>query len=208
MPGCGGGGGGGAPAEVPGPPDPPPEPEPGNQPPEISGTPTAGVVVDTVYLFIPDASDPDGDPLRFSASGLPPWASFDEHSGKLTGLPSEDDLGNHADIIISVSDGEESTSLPPFAIDVVASASGSLSVTWTAPTLNEDGTPLSDLAGYRVRWGTHPGNYPNTLDIANPGINRFLIENLVPANYYLVIAAFDESDNESALSNEAFGVVE
>jgi hypothetical protein len=27
-------------------------------------------------------------------------------------------------------------------------------VVWTAPTQNTDGTPLTDLAGYRVEWGS------------------------------------------------------
>lgn len=29
-----------------------------------------------------------------------------------------------------------------------------LRVTWIAPTTNADGTPLTDLAGYRIEWGS------------------------------------------------------
>lgn len=31
-------------------------------------------------------------------------------------------------------------------------------ILWTPPTQNTDGTPLTDLAGYRIEWGTCNGN--------------------------------------------------
>src|SRR5262245_39192746 len=34
----------------------------------------------------------------------------------------------------------------------------STTVTWTAPTLNTDGSALTDIAGYRVLYGTSPAN--------------------------------------------------
>ena len=43
-------------------------------------------------------------------------------------------------------------------------------MTWTPPTQNTDGSPLNNLAGYRVYWGTQQGNYSNSVTIANPGL--------------------------------------
>jgi ABC-type glycerol-3-phosphate transport system substrate-binding protein len=39
------------------------------------------------------------------------------------------------------------------------SSSNSATLTWDAPTTNVDGTPLTDLAGYKVYYGTALGNY-------------------------------------------------
>jgi hypothetical protein len=55
-----------------------------------------------------------------------------------------------------------------------------LFVSWTPPTQNTDGTPLTDLAGYRVEWGTCGpngtfGTYQSGFNIMNPGITRATI---------------------------------
>jgi hypothetical protein len=43
------------------------------------------------------------------------------------------------------------------------SASYDTTLTWTAPTQNTDGTPLTDLAGYNVYYGVNPD--PATMDL-------------------------------------------
>ena len=91
-----------------------------NTPPTISGVPAASVMVGNAYGFTPTASDADGDSLSFSIAGQPSWASFDAASGALTGTPQAGDVGTHSGIVISVSDGAASASLPAFSITVVA----------------------------------------------------------------------------------------
>ena len=88
-----------------------------NSPPVISGTPAAEVNVDENYSFTPTASDPDvDDTLTFSVTGEPSWASIDTVTGELSGTPTAADV--HTGIVISVSDGEFSASLPAFSITV------------------------------------------------------------------------------------------
>ena len=70
---------------------------------------------------MPTASDADGDALTFSIQHRPPWASFSTGTGQLSGTPGPDDAGEYADIVIGVSDGQASASLPAFGI-VVAPA--------------------------------------------------------------------------------------
>ncbi|NIS31702.1 MAG: thrombospondin type 3 repeat family protein, partial [Actinobacteria bacterium] len=89
-----------------------------NTAPTISGTPAGSVTVGSAYEFAPSASDADGDPLAFSIAGRPPWASFSPDSGRLSGTPSAGDEGVYADIRISVSDGQDTASLPAFAVVV------------------------------------------------------------------------------------------
>src|SRR5262249_44068298 len=38
-------------------------------------------------------------------------------------------------------------------------------LTWTAPTLNVDGSTLTNLTGYKVYWGTAPRSYSQTATV-------------------------------------------
>jgi len=74
-------------------------------------------------------------------------------------------------------------------------------LSWTAPTENVDGTPLTDLAGYRVHWGTARRNYSQStrLDGAN---NRQYAINLAPGTWYFAVTAVNAAGEESAYSGE------
>ena len=99
-----------------------------NSSPVISGTPVTAVVSGSPYSFQPTATDADGDTLSFSISGKPAWASFSSTTGRLSGTPATS--GSYSNIVISVSDGQASASLPAFSIQVQAasSASGNLAL--------------------------------------------------------------------------------
>jgi hypothetical protein len=169
--------------------------------PTISGTPTGSVLQGQSYLFQPSASDPDNDPLTYSVANKPAWAAFSMTTGALSGTPSAADVGTYSNVTISVSDGRGgSSSLTSFSISVVDVASGSVTLSWTPPTTNEDGSALSDLAGYRVYWGTTQGVYPNSAPIDNPGTATYVLDNLTPNKYYFVATAIDTSGNESTFS--------
>jgi hypothetical protein len=131
---------------------------------------------------------------------MPIWATFDSSTGNLTGQPSQGDVGLYENITITASDGTTSTSLSAFSIEVTQVALGSLSLSWTAPTQNADGSVLTDLAGYRIYYGTVPGNYTNQVRIDNPTVTTYLIENLLPDTYYVVATAVNSLSLESSYS--------
>jgi len=89
-----------------------------NSPPVISGIPPASVVVSQAYVFLPTASDPDGQALSFSIANKPAWARFSRRKGRLSGTPTS--TGTFSNIAITVSDGTASASLAPFSITVQA----------------------------------------------------------------------------------------
>jgi hypothetical protein len=179
----------------------PPPSASGNSAPKISGTPTTSVLQDTAYAFGPSASDADGNALTFSIANLPPWATFNSSTGRLTGTPTAASVGTYNNVTISVSDGSASASLAAFNIQVVATATGSVTLSWTPPTQNTDGTPLSDLAGYKVYWGTTQGTYPNSVAIANPGLATYVVNQLTPARWHFVVTAYSRTGVESGYSN-------
>lgn len=88
-----------------------------NYAPVISGS-ISEIRVGEFLNFLPTASDANSDILLFDVMGAPSWASFDVSSGRLTGIPDEEDLGNVYNIIVSVSDGELNTSTDPFNLTV------------------------------------------------------------------------------------------
>ena len=91
---------------------------PPNSAPAISGTPTMSVVSGQAYSFTPVASDPEGQALRFGIANAPGWADFDIVSGRLSGTPASTDVGTYSNIVISVSDGSLSATLPAFSMTV------------------------------------------------------------------------------------------
>jgi hypothetical protein len=102
-----------------------------------------------------------------------------------------------------VTDGQVNASLPAFSITVADMQTGSATVRWTPPTLNEDGSPLNDLSGYRVYYGTSSTDLGTTLDLPNPGLTSDVVENLAPATWYFAVKAYTTANVESAFSNIA-----
>ena len=174
-----------------------------NRAPTISGAPATSVLQGTAYSFQPTAGDADGDTLTFSIVNRPAWATFDVATGRLQGTPGPATVGTTTGIVIAVSDGKASASLAAFGITVQAVATGSATLTWLPPTTNVDGTPLTNLAGYKVYWGTTPGNYSSSATIMNPGLTRYVVENLTPNTYYFAVKAVNGAGTESVFSNSA-----
>ena len=171
-----------------------------NRAPVLNGTPPASSAVGRAYDFRPTASDPDGDDLTWSISGKPEWASFNASNGRLYGTPAADDVGTHSGVTITVSDGELSDTIGPFAITVSGSSSGSATLDWSAPTANEDGSPLTGLAGYRVYYGNQQSNLDNHLEIPGTSITSATIEDLAAATWYFAVTAYATNGTESSRS--------
>ncbi|WP_348730791.1 Ig-like domain-containing protein [Rheinheimera texasensis] len=118
----------------------------GNKAPVIGGTPATSVKAGAPYNFTPSASDADAnDSLTFSISNKPGWASFNTANGSLSGTPAQSDAGISSGIVISVSDGKVSTSLPAFSIEVLANTVPV--ATPGSSTLNEDEPTSIELGG-------------------------------------------------------------
>ncbi len=116
----------------------------------ITGSPVTNVAVGNQYIFQPTAQGADDDTMRFTIQNKPDWAGFNETTGRLFGTPTSNDIGTYSSIVIRVSAGPATSSLPEFSITVVAFGNGSATLTWIAPTERTDNTPLTDLAGFSI----------------------------------------------------------
>ena len=76
-----------------------------------------------------------------------------------------------------------------------------VTLSWIPPTTKADGTPLTDLAGYKIYYGLSSGNYTQNIDIGN--VTSYTVTNLSTGTaYYFATTAYDTSSNESSFSNE------
>lgn len=178
-----------------------------NRAPTISGSPSTSLNVGTAYLFKPTASDADGNTLTFSIANKPSWATFSTTTGQLSGTPAAANVGTTSGIVISVSDGKVSTSLPAFAIAVTQVSTGSATLQWTPPTQNTDGSQLTNLSGYKIYYGTNSAALTQTVDISNASISTYVLSNLSPATWYFAVKTKTSAGVESDLSNTASKVI-
>jgi hypothetical protein len=179
-----------------------PEGTAGGSPPTLTGTPRATTVINELYVFSPVAQDPDGDLLQFGIINQPAWLHFDTSNATLSGTPGSRDIGNYADILITVSDGTRTSSLGPFEIQVVGDGSKSITLTWTIPGENDDGTPLIDLAGYEIRYSSSPRTYSQLIRISDPATTSYTVSGLDTGTYYFVTSAYNALGITSDYSNE------
>ena len=87
------------------------------------------------------------------------------------------------------------------------SHAGEARVSWSAPTERTDGTPLTNLAGYRVLWGTAPRNYVQSAVVMHP-TTPYTVTDLPEGTHYFAVTAFDANDLESAYSAEVSKTIE
>lgn len=182
-----------------------------NYVPVITGTPAKSAATGEPYDFQPAASDADGDTLVFSITGQPEWTSFDTTTGRLSGIPGIGDVGTYSDILITVTDGTDEISLGAFSIQVSETVQvGTLSLSWSAPTLRSDGTPLSpeEISGYRIHYGEYEGDYTESVNIANGKTQSVTLKEVPVGGYYVAMTAYDVDGRESSNSASVFKVVQ
>ena len=80
--------------------------------------------------------------------------------------------------------------------------SGAVTLSWDAPTENSDGSVLMDLKGYKVHFGSASKDYSDTIEIGNPGLTTYVVQNLPAGTYYFAITAYNATGTESSLSGE------
>ncbi len=106
------------------------------------------------------------------------------------------DAPGHADAVGDVVDD----ALPAAP---VPSGDRSLVLAWEAPRTNEDGSPLTDLAGYRIYYGSRPGHYTAAVAVDDPAALSHRLESLAPGTYYVVVKAVNSAGAQSIASPEA-----
>lgn len=84
----------------------------------------------------------------------------------------------------------------------LVTGTGTALLSWLPPTENTDNSPYTDPAGYKIYYGTSPGNYNTPIIINDSGLSSFLVEGLGNSDWYFVMTAFNLSGIESDYSTE------
>jgi hypothetical protein len=93
--------------------------------------------------------------------------------------------------IITIS-GDASTPAQP--------ATGSATLTWSAPTLETNGSPITGLAGFNIYYGNSPTSLTRVVAVNSPSASSYQISSLAAGTWYFAIAAYNEQAEESPRS--------
>lgn len=180
----------------------------------LSCTGTGGSVNDSVSVTIDTEPTPtvnlSADPVSvtYNGSTILTWdssnadncmASGDWSGSKdVSGTETINSLTLDSQFILSCSDANGSVDI---SVDVTIATSGSATalLSWTPLTQNTDGSALTDLVGYRIRYGITSGNYTKTITINNPGLTSYQIDNLTPADWYFVIYSVNHQGQKASI---------
>ena len=171
---------------------------------KISGTPSPNATTGQYYSFAPTVVAPAGSTLSYSVTNRPSWASFNSATGALSGTPTG--AQTDANIVLGVSAGGQSAALAPFSIVVAAapvSTTNLVTLSWTQPNRNTDGSPLTNLAGYLIRYGTSSSSLGSQISVGSPTTTSMEIGNLSPGTWYFEVASVNTLHVDSQFSAAA-----
>ena len=86
------------------------------------------------------------------------------------------------------------------AFAVTPAQAQQVQLTWDAP-LQTNGTPVPNLAGYKLYYGSQSGQYPTMIPVGMK--TTYTVTNLSAGRtYYFAAKAYNSTGTESAFSNE------
>ena len=139
---------------------------PGNRAPIVAAVSNPTGDIHALSSLALSATDPDGDPVSYAATGLPPGLTLSATTGQISGTPS---IAGHYSVVATAADsfgGVGSTSFewtvtaPPITIGQITAepaASGS-TVTWSVTSDGDSGTTYT--------WDFGDGTMPTTASSA------------------------------------------
>jgi hypothetical protein len=98
---------------------------------------------------------------------------------------------------------------PTTAQSASGSGSGDTSATlsWEAPTTNTNGTALTNLAGYRIYYGSSASDLSQKVQLNGVGVQTYVFDNLQAGTWYFAVMAVTSAGVESALSNKVSATI-
>jgi hypothetical protein len=79
----------------------------------------------------------------------------------------------------------------------VKTINGVATLDWQPPTENNDGTLLTNLAGYTVYYGTSPGDLSQSVKVSNPGLASYTVTGLTSGTWYFAVSSYSADGVES-----------
>jgi hypothetical protein len=105
-------------------------------------------------------------------------------------------------------EGSGGTKRDEINVTVVTVAATTVTLLWTAPSENMDGSKLDDLKGFIIYYGKESGEYTERLDIPFPDSDSYVITNLTHDRWYFVMTSYNSLNIESDYSDEVSKIIE
>jgi hypothetical protein len=85
-----------------------------------------------------------------------------------------------------------------------SSTNKSVTLSWSPPTHNSDGSSITNLAGYTLHYGTASQDYTGSIEITSPTQTSYVLSDngFPPGTYYFAISAYNAQQVSSSLSSE------
>ncbi|MEX2123314.1 MAG: hypothetical protein WD795_05445 [Woeseia sp.] len=120
-------------------------------------------------------------------------------SWKTGGIPLE--MGDNS-ITITAEDSAGTTATRTVVVNRESGDAGSVTLAWKAPSNRADGSPLTDLAGYRIQYGRLSETYDYEIEIDNPTVDSYVVDGLDSGTWYFAATAYDSGGIESVFTDE------
>jgi hypothetical protein len=78
---------------------------------------------------------------------------------------------------------------------------GNAVVNWVPPTQNTNGSPLTDLAGIKIYYGTSSSNLSQMVQVSSTGATATTIPNLTSGVWYFGGVSYTTGGTQSAMSS-------
>ncbi|MCW8998434.1 MAG: fibronectin type III domain-containing protein, partial [Kangiellaceae bacterium] len=164
-------------------------------------SPGSGAELDVFesVLLNATANDPeDGD----ISSNIQWTSNVDGNLGQGTGISVQLSEGEHQ-LTATVTDSDGLAATESITI-TMSNATGTATVSWTAPTHNTDDSELDDLTGYKIYYGQDADNLIDYILVEDPSQTSYVVEGLFTNTvYYFSVVACNSLGIESDLSNIA-----
>ncbi len=161
-------------------------------------------VINEYFSFVANASRVDGKAVDVRLENVPAWAtSWTHYDGQLTwvvvyGTPSAQDLGVSLPVRIIAANGT-ATTLKSVEMPVAVATGSSWTLTWPAPTQNQDGSPLIDLLGYHYYVWAPGATSPVVTDVGLSG-SPLRGTGAAAGLWKVAVSVYNSGHHESGLS--------
>ena len=79
-------------------------------------------------------------------------------------------------------------------------STGTAALAWTRPTTNTNGSPLLNLAGYRIHYGSRPDALSQSIAVYDPAATSYTLRGLPSGTWYFAMSAFTNAGTSSTWS--------
>lgn len=193
------------PTPEPPPPEPEPTPEPPPPEPEPEPTPEPAPVPMVSLSALPAEVDVGGDvTLTWSSNDATNCMATGDWNGEppLNGEQVLTNIADHQSFSLACT-GPGGTAVAMTAV----TAMGKVSLAWTPPTLNVDGSPINGLSSYQVYVGPNSGDYVDELTI-DGGLTSYDLRAPLGQQHYVAMCATDSNGVSSGISNEIMQIAQ